>query len=71
MSNDDRPESRAERGREAFEELLGPDAQAKLKDWTSEARRWVEAHPWAAVLGALAVGYAIGALHSRRERDSG
>lgn len=66
----DHGEGTQEKIRATLDDLLGPKTQDNFKDWTREARVWVEAHPWAAALGALALGYVIGSMTSRRERDS-
>lgn len=52
-----------------LEDFLSQENQEKFKAWTQDARHWVEAHPWAALAGALAIGYLVGSMTSRRERD--
>lgn len=44
----------------------GQDPQEKLKEWTEDAKDFVEKNPWVAVAGALALGYVLGSLMSRR-----
>lgn len=66
----DQGEGTRGKGHATLGDLLEPETQENLKDWTREARQWVETHPWAAALGALALGYVLGSMTSRRERDS-
>lgn len=43
----------------------GEDPQAKMRQWAQDADRFVRQNPWAAVAGALALGYLAGRLRGR------
>lgn len=44
----------------------GEDPQEKIKEWTEDAKGFVEKNPWVAVAGALALGYVLGSMMGRR-----
>lgn len=50
-------------------ELLESDAASQFKDltkdWSAEATKFIKKNPWAAVLGAAAIGYYLGATRHR------
>lgn len=44
------------------------EVSALSKEWAQEATKFIQRNPWAAVLGAAAIGYILG---STRNRGSG
>lgn len=55
---------------EVMEEIFqGRDPQKTVKEWADEATRFVQRNPWAAVLGAAAIGFVLGSYTGRGRRE--
>ena len=55
-----------------IDRVVSPEAQAQIKEltteWAGDATEFIRKNPWAAVLGAAAIGYFLGATRNRGGR---
>lgn len=60
-----------EKAKDATTGFLENDPQAQIselsREWAKEATVFIQKNPWAAVLGAAAIGYFLGSTRNRSE----
>lgn len=70
MSHEDLKSDLKSKASDLMQEFLqGQDPTDKAKELAAEATEFVRRHPWAAVAGAVAIGYLLGSFSAQRNRN--